>query len=69
MSADLIRRAAIREAARIWRAGLDEMDRMTVADAARACFSPGGPALAELEQRIRADRAARTIAAAVPAAA
>jgi hypothetical protein len=54
------RAAAIREAARIWRHGMDAMDRMTVADAARSCHVPGGPSLAELEHRIRADRAART---------
>ncbi|MGC0427649.1 hypothetical protein RKD32_004004 [Streptomyces sp. SAI-195] len=54
------RAAAIREAAGIWRRGLDAMDRMPVPDAARACYTPGGPSLAELEQRIRADRAART---------
>ncbi|WP_406014361.1 hypothetical protein OG520_22320 [Streptomyces sp. NBC_00984] len=58
---ELHRRQALREAARIWRHGLDAMDRMSVADAARACYSPGGPSLAELEQRITADRAARTI--------
>jgi hypothetical protein len=56
-----LRRTAIRTAARIWRAGLDSMDRMTVADAARACYSPGGLPLAELERAIRADRAARTL--------
>ncbi|WP_409473120.1 helix-turn-helix domain-containing protein [Streptomyces sp. HC307] len=33
---------------------------MSVADAARACYQPGGPSLAELEQRIRTDRADRT---------
>ncbi|MYR46636.1 hypothetical protein [Streptomyces sp. SID5910] len=55
------RATAIREAARIWRRGMDDMDRMTVAAAARACHRPGGPSLAELEQRIRADRTARTI--------
>jgi hypothetical protein len=54
------RAAAITAAARAWRNGLDAMDRMTVAAAARACYEPGGPSLAELEQRIRADRAART---------
>lgn len=56
-----VRREAIRAAARIWRHGLDAMDRMSVTDAARACYTPGGPSLAELEQRITADRAARTI--------
>ncbi|MDK0520348.1 hypothetical protein [Streptomyces sp. ML-6] len=55
----LRRRQAIRDAARIWRHGLDAMDRMTVADAARACHQPGGPSLADLEQRITEDRAAR----------
>ncbi|MGW2130420.1 hypothetical protein [Streptomyces coelicoflavus] len=55
-----VRAAAIREAASIWRHGMDAMDRMSVADAARACHTPGGPSLAELEQRISADRAART---------
>ncbi|GAB1329867.1 hypothetical protein [Streptomyces sennicomposti] len=54
-----VRAAAITAAARIWRHGLDAMDRMTVPDAARACYQPGGPSLAELEQRITADRAAR----------
>ncbi|MFC9050060.1 hypothetical protein [Streptomyces anthocyanicus] len=54
-----IKAAAIREAAGIWRRGLDDMDHMTVPDAARACHVPGGPSLAELEQRIRADRAER----------
>ncbi|MEV8065286.1 hypothetical protein AB0P32_03915 [Streptomyces sp. NPDC085995] len=54
-----VRAAAIKSAARIWRHGLDAMDRMTVTDAARACYQPGGPSLAELEQRITADRAAR----------
>jgi hypothetical protein len=59
----LRRRQAIRDAARIWRHGLDAMDRMTVADAARACHEPGGPSLAALEQRIAEDRAARLIPA------
>ncbi|NEC25166.1 hypothetical protein G3I20_00910 [Streptomyces sp. SID8111] len=54
------RAAAITAAARAWRHGLDAMDRMTPAAAARACYQPGGPSLAELETRIRADRAART---------
>jgi hypothetical protein len=58
---NLIRRRAMRDAARVLRHGLDAMDRMTVAEAARACYSPGGPTLAELEQRIRTDRATRTI--------
>ncbi|MGW6518580.1 hypothetical protein [Streptomyces sp. NPDC054962] len=53
------RAAAFQAAARIWRHGMDAMDRMSVADAARACFEPGGPSLAELERRIRADRATR----------
>ncbi|MEV0912699.1 hypothetical protein AB0I93_00105 [Streptomyces sp. NPDC049967] len=56
-----VRAGALRNAARIWRDGADAMDRMTVPEAARACYCPGGPSLAELEQRIRADRAARTI--------
>ncbi|MFF2014036.1 hypothetical protein ACFVWY_33925 [Streptomyces sp. NPDC058195] len=56
---DLTRRQAIRDTARIWRTGLDAMDQMTVTAAAHACYSPGGPSLAELEQRIKADRAAR----------
>ncbi|MFD7064395.1 hypothetical protein [Streptomyces sp. NPDC059906] len=55
-----LKAAAIREAARIWRRGNDALDRMTVPDAAHACHVPGGPSLAELEQRITADRAART---------
>ncbi|GGW68233.1 hypothetical protein [Streptomyces griseoloalbus] len=54
------RAAAITAAARAWRHGLDAMDRMPVAAAARACHEPGGPSLAELEARITADRAART---------
>ncbi|MFF9284833.1 hypothetical protein [Streptomyces griseosporeus] len=54
------RAAAIKAAARVWRTGLDQMDRMSPAAAARACYVPGGPSLAELEQRIRADRATRT---------
>ncbi|MFF4347848.1 hypothetical protein [Streptomyces sp. NPDC001530] len=54
------REEAMYRAARVWRAGCDAMDRMSVADAARACYTPGGPSLAELEQRIAADRAART---------
>ncbi|MEV4966694.1 hypothetical protein AB0886_09840 [Streptomyces sp. NPDC024062] len=60
-TANLTRRTAIRNAARIWRTGLDGMDRMSVTDAARACYTPGGPPLAALEARIRADRATRTI--------
>lgn len=55
------RRAAIRAAARVWRAGMDAMDRMTVEDAARACWTPGGPSLDELTARITADRAERTV--------
>ncbi|MCZ9353218.1 hypothetical protein NGM36_26210 [Streptomyces mutabilis] len=55
------RAAAIREAAGIWRRGNDALDRMPVADAARACHVPGGPSLAELEQRITADRATRIV--------
>ncbi|GAA5056307.1 hypothetical protein [Streptomyces similanensis] len=55
------RAAAIKAAARIWRHGLDAMDRMSIPDAARACYEPGGLSLAELEQRITADRAARLI--------
>lgn len=54
------RAAAFTAAARVWRHGLDAMDRMSPAAAARACYQPGGPSLAELERRIRADRAART---------
>ncbi|RMB83679.1 hypothetical protein [Streptomyces shenzhenensis] len=53
------RAAAITAAARTWRHGLDAMDQLTSADAARACYQPGGPSLAELERRIRADRATR----------
>lgn len=53
------RAAAITAAARAWRHGLDAMDRMTPTAAARACYQPGGPSLAELERRIAADRAAR----------
>jgi hypothetical protein len=56
-----VRAAAIAAAARVWRHAMDAMDRMSVADAARACYQPGGPSLAELEYRICADRAARTI--------
>ncbi|MEU7419710.1 hypothetical protein [Streptomyces antibioticus] len=58
---EAVRANATREAARIWRHGMDAMDRMSVADAARACYESGGPSLADLEQRIRDDRAARTI--------
>lgn len=58
-----VRRDAIRAAARVWRAGMDAMDRMTVEDAARACYVPGGPSLPELVRRIAADRAARTLPA------
>jgi hypothetical protein len=54
------RAAAVKAAARTWRHGLDAMDRMSPAAAARACYQPGGPSLAELEARIKADRAART---------
>lgn len=53
------RAEALKAAARVWRQGTEAMDRMSVADAARACYQPGGPSLAELEARIRADRAAR----------
>lgn len=60
-AARAVREEAMYRAARILRAGCDAMDRMSVADAARACYTPGGPSLAELEQRITADRAARTI--------
>lgn len=56
----LTRRHAIRDAARIWRAGMDRMDRMSVTEAARTCYVPGGPPLHQLETAIRADRAART---------
>ncbi|MGW2591990.1 hypothetical protein ACWCXC_17225 [Streptomyces sp. NPDC001515] len=66
---DLTRRAALRRAARVWRAGLDSMDRMPVEAAARACYVPGGPSLLELQKRIAADRAARAIPAARRAAA
>lgn len=55
------RAAALDAAARVWRHGLDAMDRMPPAQAARACYQPGGPSLADLEQRIRADRAERAI--------
>ncbi|MFE0727063.1 hypothetical protein ACFW2X_02210 [Streptomyces antibioticus] len=58
---EAIRAAAFDAAARTWREGMDAMDRMSIADAARACYRPGGPSLAELEQRIAADRAARRI--------
>lgn len=58
--ANLTRRDAIRDAARVWRAGMDRMDRMSVTEAARTCYVPGGPPLRELETAIRADRAART---------
>ncbi|MEU3096889.1 hypothetical protein ABZ690_19385 [Streptomyces sp. NPDC006967] len=54
------RATAITAAARAWRHGLDAMDRMSPAAAARACYQPGGPSLADLEKRIRADRATRT---------
>jgi hypothetical protein len=60
LDAARVRSAALTAAARIWRHGLDEMDRMSPAAAARACYQPGGPSLTELEQRIRADRAARS---------
>lgn len=56
----LTRRRAIRTAAHAWRTGCDHMDRLPVATAARACYVPGGPSLADLERAIRADRAART---------
>ncbi|MEV0444789.1 hypothetical protein AB0I84_04690 [Streptomyces spectabilis] len=55
-------------AARTWRHGLDSMDRMSVASAARACYEPGGPSLIELERRIRADRARRLVGAQISAA-
>ena len=58
--ATFTRRTAIRAAARVWRAGLDAMDGLTVQEAARACHTPGGPTLRELEQAITADRSART---------
>ncbi|MWA12594.1 hypothetical protein [Streptomyces sp. BA2] len=57
----LVRKQAMRAAARAWRAGSDAMDRMPVQAAARACYAPGGPSVDELEQAIRADRAARTL--------
>jgi hypothetical protein len=56
------RAEAFASAAVVWRQGMDAMDRMSPAAAARACYQPGGPSLAELEQRIRADRAARALA-------
>lgn len=56
----LARRQAVRDAARVWRAGCDRLDQMTAAAAARACHVPGGPTVTELEARINADRAART---------
>lgn len=65
----LARRRALQAAARVWKSGQDAMDRMTVAEAASACYTPGGPPLAELEQRIAEDRAARTIPASHRAAA
>ena len=60
--ASLSRRTAIRAAARVWRAGLDAMDRMSVQDAARSCYTPGGPTLQDLERAIAADRAGRALA-------
>jgi hypothetical protein len=51
---------AVHRAARIWRTGLDAMDRLSIADAVAACYSPGGPDRDELARRIRADRASRT---------
>lgn len=65
----LVRRRALQAAAREWKSGQDAMDRMTVAEAAHACYTPGGPPLAELEQRIADDRAARTIPTAARTAA
>ncbi|MFE5851979.1 hypothetical protein ACFQ61_01965 [Streptomyces sp. NPDC056500] len=57
----ITRQDAMRAAARIWLDGMAAMDRMPLAEAALACFVPGGPSLAELERRIAADRAARLI--------
>ena len=57
----LARRQAMRAAARAWRSGCDAMDRLTVVEAARACYSPGGPSMDELERAISDDRAARAL--------
>lgn len=51
------REEALDAAARILADGLALRDSMSPADAARAAWTPGGPSVAELEQRIRADRA------------
>jgi hypothetical protein len=59
LDAHRARNQAVRGAARIWRAGCDHMDRLSIAAAVEACYSPGGPDRAELAARIRADRAAR----------
>ncbi|MFD8216180.1 hypothetical protein ACFV2U_21140 [Streptomyces sp. NPDC059697] len=59
LDAHRARKQAIRNAARIWRAGCDDMDRLTVAAAVEACYSPGGPDRAELARLIRVDRARR----------
>lgn len=64
MNAQVItRKRAMQNAARVWCAGNDAQDRMSVEDAARACYVPGGPSLPELVRRITADRAARTLPA------
>jgi hypothetical protein len=57
----LTRRQAMRAAALAWQSGCAAMDRMTPSAAARACYVPDGPSLAELEAAIRADRVARAL--------
>ncbi|MEU7340579.1 hypothetical protein [Streptomyces sp. NPDC007074] len=59
LDAHRARNQAVRGAARIWRAGCDAMDRLSVPDAVEACYSPGGLDRAELAALIRADRADR----------
>ena len=50
------REEALDAAARILADGLALRDSMTPAQAAAAAWTPGGPSVDELEQRIRMDR-------------
>lgn len=60
----------IRAAARVLAAARAARDRLTPEDAARAAYTPGGPSIAELADRIRRHRAeARAQSAADRAAA
>jgi hypothetical protein len=59
LDAHRARSEAVRNAARIWRAGCDAMDQLSISAAVEACYSPGGTDRAELARLIRADRAAR----------